>query len=183
MYYISYRPDMLECLARANEMKAITWIWVLLLLADSAMLTGCGGGSGTAALPPDFALTVSPQSLSAPVGIGGGTVQISIQPQNGFNQPVSVSLQGLPAGTTTAPASPFNVNPGMPQTVTVSAARGVSPSMATISVQGSSGTLSHSGSFSISVATAEFIATSPEMACLRTPVASLEWLLMPVAVR
>ena len=134
-------------------MKAFTWIRAVSLLAGIAILAGCGGSSSTPALPPDFTLTVSPQSVSVPIGIGGGTVQISVQPQNNFNQSVSVSLQGLPAGAITVPASPFNVNPGTSQTVTVSAARGVSPSVSTISVQASSGTLSHSGNFSISVAT------------------------------
>jgi len=65
-----------------------------------------------------------------------------------------VSLQGLPAGVTTLPASPFKVNPVKPQTVAVSAARGVLPSTPTISLEASSGTLSHSASFSISVAAA-----------------------------
>lgn len=124
-------------------------------LAALATLSGCGGGPGAPPYAPvDFILTVSPQSVPVPIGVGGETVQVSVQPLNGFNQPVTVSLQGLPTGVTTLPTSPFTVNPGTPQTVTLSAARGVLPSTPTISLQASSGTLSHSGSFSISVAAA-----------------------------
>jgi 6-phosphogluconolactonase len=99
-------------------------------------------------------LSVAPQSVSVPIGAGNGTVQVSVQPVNGFNQSVSVNLQGLPSGVTTVPASPFSVSPGTPQTVTVSAARGVSPSAPIVSVLGTSGALSHSGSFGLSVAAA-----------------------------
>ncbi len=135
-------------------MKTLAWISAVSFIAGLATLTGCGGSSGTPALPADFAMTLSPQSASVPIGINSGTVQISIQPLNGFNQPVSVSLQGLPAGVSTVPASPISVSPGTTQTVTVSAARGASPGVTTISAQGNSATLSHSGSFSISVAAA-----------------------------
>lgn len=127
----------------------------IVLLAALATLSGCGGGPGAPpSAPVDFILTVSPQSVPVPIGVGGGTVQVSVQPLNGFNQPVTVSLRGLPTGVTTFPTSPLTVNPGTPQTVTLSAARGVLPSTPTISLQASSGTLSHSGSFSISVAAA-----------------------------
>ena len=54
-------------------MKAIACLRAVSLLAGIAMLTGCVGSSSTPALPPDFTLTVSPQSVSVPIGIGGGT--------------------------------------------------------------------------------------------------------------
>jgi hypothetical protein len=134
---------------------AVALVSTLALPAGLATLSGCGGGSTTPPPPPaDFNLSVSPPSVSVPIGINSGTVQISIQPLNGFNQPVSVSLQGLPTGVTTMPASPFSVSPGTPQTVTLFAARGASAGVPAISVQANAGTLSHSGSFSISVAAA-----------------------------
>jgi hypothetical protein len=135
-------------------MKTVRFIGIIALLAGVTTLSGCGGSSSTPPPPADFTLSVAPQSVSVPIGAGSGTVQVSVQPLNGLNQPVSVSLQGLPSGVTTVPASPFSVSQGMPQTVTVSAARGVSPGTPTISVEANSGTLSHSGSFSISVAAA-----------------------------
>lgn len=141
-------------IAVADVMKTARRIATIALLAGLTTLSGCGGSSSTIAPPADFTLSVAPQSVSVPIGAGSGTVQVSVQPLNGFNQPVSVSLQGLPSGVTTVPDSPFSMSPGTPQTVTVSAARGVSPGAPTISVQASAGTLSHSGSFSISVAAA-----------------------------
>jgi hypothetical protein len=121
-------------------------------------VNGCGGGGGQIPTPPvgDFTVGVSSQTVFVPMGGSNGTQQVSIQAVSGFSQPVSVSLSGLPAGVTTSPALPVMVNPGSPQTVTLMAASGGSPSVQNISVSGSSGTLNHTASFSLSVANPSF---------------------------
>ncbi len=49
--------------------------------------------------PDDFTVTVNPGSLSIPWG-QSGSVQLTITPQNGFNQTISFTCSGLPAGAT-----------------------------------------------------------------------------------
>ena len=130
-------------------------------LLVGAALIGCGGsGSTLPASPPppapDFTLGVSPQSLFLPIGVGSGSLQVSVQAINGFSQAVSVSIAGLPAGVTTNPASPFNVAPGMNQIVLLNAPPGLTPGVSSVSAQGVAGALSHSGTFSLSVAAAVY---------------------------
>jgi hypothetical protein len=56
---------------------------------------------------PDYSLSISPPSIS--VGRNGGTAvyTVAINRLNGFNSPVTLSVSGLPAGTTES----FNPNP------------------------------------------------------------------------
>src|SRR5215469_7115985 len=132
-------------------MKAIALPFTIVVSFGLMLVTGCGG-SRSAPPPPDFALSVSPQSVFVPTVVGNGTMQVSIQALNGFSQPVSITLQGLPSGVTSAPASPFIMNAGTPQTVTFSAASGVSIGVQNITVQGTQGSLTHSSTFNLSVA-------------------------------
>jgi hypothetical protein len=57
--------------------------------------------------PPDFSLSISPASQQ--IGRNGGTLTytVTITPVNGFNSPVTLSISGLPSGTT----GNFNPNP------------------------------------------------------------------------
>ncbi len=123
-----------------------------------ATLIGCGGSSSpTPPTPPaDFTLTVSPQNLFVPIGAGSGSTQVSIQAINNFAQSVSVSLSGLPAGVTTAPASPFMVMSGSNQTVTFTAASGLLPNLSNVTVSGTSGTLAHNSTLTVSIAKPSF---------------------------
>ncbi len=97
-------------------------------------------------------MTVSAKAVFVPIGAGNGSQQVTVQALNGFNQSVSVSFSGLPNGATTSPSLPVNISPGSNQTITLTAASGITPSVANISVQGTTGTLSHTASFSLSVA-------------------------------
>lgn len=115
---------------------------------------------GVSPVPPfpvgDFNFTISSQSLFVPIGAGTGSLQISVQPIEGFSLPVTVSLSGLPDGVTTTPPSPFTVASGGSQTVVFSAARGTSPGVGTVTAaaiaRGTVSSLSHSGTFSLSAA-------------------------------
>ena len=118
---------------------------------------GCGGSSQPN--PPaqsDFALSVAPQSVFVPIGVGNGGMQVSVQAINNYNQSVSVSFSGLPDGISVSPGLPVSVSPGSKQTVTLTAPAGVSPSLGTITVTGTSGTLTHTASFSLSVASPSY---------------------------
>ncbi len=79
-----------------------------------------------------------------------------MQAVNGFSQSVSISFSGLPNGVSTSPALPLQLSPGSNQTITLTAAAGMTPSVANVSAQGTSGTLSHTASFSLSVASPSY---------------------------
>src|ERR1051326_6486350 len=68
----------------------------------------------------DFTIGLSPTTLTAAPGSSNANFSVSISSVNGFAGSVSVSLTGLPSGTTSSPASPFNVASGASQTVTLS---------------------------------------------------------------
>jgi 6-phosphogluconolactonase (cycloisomerase 2 family) len=108
--------------------------------------------SAPPSLPQDFTLSVSPQSTFLPIGAGSTSVQVSVQAVNGFTQPVSIAMSGLPMGVTTSPAVPLSLNPGSNQTIILTAAPGISPVLQALSIQAVSGTLNHSASISLSIA-------------------------------
>jgi hypothetical protein len=64
--------------------------------------------SGTA-VAPDFSLSASPATISVTAG-QSGTATIAVTPSNGFNQSVSFSCSGLPAGASCG-FSPSTVTP------------------------------------------------------------------------
>jgi hypothetical protein len=121
-------------------------------LLGIGLAVGCGSSNQPVRPAQDFTLTVSPSSLFAPIGVGGASVQISVQAVNGFSQSISVSFTGLPTGVSTSPAMPLMLNPGTNQTITLTAASGTLPAVQTISVQATSGTLIHAATFSLSAA-------------------------------
>jgi len=138
-------------------MASARFILVFLLAAMLDSLIGCSGsGQFMPDLPPamqqDFTLSVSPQSTFLPIGVGSTTVQVSVQAVNGFTQPVSVTISGLPTGVTASPTLPLSLSAGSNQTITLSAASGALPVEQSLSVQAVSGMLNHSANISLSVA-------------------------------
>jgi WD40 repeat protein len=101
------------------------------LLLFALVIEGCGGGSsnnsggnggggGGGGQTPDFTLSANPSSVSIPVGMTSSTM-VTATPINGFSSTVSVEVSGLPSGVTAMPAS-FELIPGSPETVELSAA-------------------------------------------------------------
>jgi Bacterial Ig domain len=103
---------------------------------------------------PDFALSVSPASLSAAQG-GSASATVSTTVTGGFNAAVALSASGQPAGVTVA-FSPVSIAaPGagsstMSVTVAASAAAGTS----TITVSGAGGGKTHTAAVGLTVTTA-----------------------------
>lgn len=73
---------------------------------------------------------------------------------NGFSSAVQVALNALPAGVTSNPVSPFSVAAGASTSVVFGAAANAATGNFTISVQGTSGALSHSASLAVAVQSA-----------------------------
>jgi hypothetical protein len=77
------------------------------------LAAACGGGS--AGPPPpkaDFALVITPEATFAVTGNTTAPVVLSVAPQNGFSDSVTVTLQGVPQGVTVSPSSPFVLTAG-----------------------------------------------------------------------
>ncbi|MGH9553720.1 MAG: hypothetical protein ACRD3W_30350, partial [Terriglobales bacterium] len=119
------------------------------------LLLGCGGGSGSSSggqppqAAPDFSLSVDPDSIS--VGQGSSTtIKVSVVGINGFNSQVSISITGMPTGVTVTPAS-FTLPAASEQTVTLASAVSTALGSVTLSIAGTSGSLSHTGHLSVGV--------------------------------
>jgi len=123
-------------------------------------VTGTGGGkthsvqiSLTVTAAPDFSISASPSSLTIVQG-ESGTSTITITSANGFNSAVSLSISGLPTGVT-ASFSPTSVTPPPDGSATSTLTINVDASTATgtyqLTVTGTSGTLEHSVTVSLTV--------------------------------
>jgi hypothetical protein len=77
-------------------------------------------------MPPGFALSVNPSSLSIPATASFGTIQLTVQPQGGFTGAVALSCSGVPSGASCGfSSSPVNLtNYNQPQIVTVTISTG-----------------------------------------------------------
>lgn len=121
----------------------------------AVILAGCGGGTtgGGGTNPPpstgDFAISATP--LISTLGVGGSeTVTVSVAEVNTYTSSVSVSVSGLPSGVTASPAT-FTLSPGNQQTVELKAAATATGGTATITFQGTSGSLSHGASATLNL--------------------------------
>jgi len=126
---------------------------VVFILAGILFVTGCGGGgSAPASVPssPSFTISINPSSVSVSPGTSGN-VSVSLQPENGFEGSATVTLSGLPAGVTVSPSSPFSLTTAG-QVLELTAGSGAVDGTYTLSLQGTSGTMSASASATLEVA-------------------------------
>src|SRR5215469_16051189 len=82
--------------------------WALSALAAFAL--GCGSSSGPAILP-NFTIAAAPNTVTLQTGGAARALTITAGPVNGFNDPVTISLSGLPKGVTATPAT-LSLAPG-----------------------------------------------------------------------
>jgi hypothetical protein len=103
----------------------------------------------TSTSQPDFALAGPAATMAL---LAGSTEEISVTAEgiNGFSGTVVTNLTGLPPGVTASPST-FTLTPGTPQTITLAAAPNVTPGTATLILQGTSGTISHTAEFFLAV--------------------------------
>ena len=109
--------------------------------------------TGTAG-PPNPSFTLSATAATASVG-STGTSTVTITPFNGFNAPVTLTASAWPAGITGTFGSSL---------VTISVGAGVAPGPYTLSVNGTSGTLSASTTISwtvVAVSSPSFTLSAP----------------------
>src|SRR5712692_6938667 len=128
-------------------------------LTLALMCASCGGGSSSVIQPPppppaDFSLNLSSNSISVVQGAASSAVNVSVNPLNGFSGAAQIALNALPAGVTSNPASPFSVAAGASTPVVFGASANATTGNFMISVQGTSGALSHSASLAVAIQSA-----------------------------
>src|SRR5713101_7820717 len=124
------------------------------LLSLALLCAGCGGSSSGPPPPPplaDFSLSPSSNSISITQGATSSAVNVSVNSLNGFTGAVQVALNSLPTGVTSNPASPFSVAAGASTSVVFGASSTAVIGSFTISMQGTSGDLSHSASLGVAI--------------------------------
>jgi len=122
---------------------------VLLVLAALFCIPGGCGSSHSSPPPADFALALSPASVSAQVGTATTAVTITIDGDPGFAGSVNVSLQGVPTGVTVSPSSSFAIAAGANQTVTFKLADSTAIGPVVVTVSGTGGGHSHSAQITL----------------------------------
>jgi subtilase family serine protease len=105
---------------------------------------------------PNFTLSASPGSLSIMQGTSG-TSTITVTPQNGFSDSVSLSASGLPAGVIAS----FSPNPAMATSMlTLTASSTATTGTVTVIITGVSGILANPTTVSLTVVAAPDFALS-----------------------
>lgn len=111
---------------------------------------GCNSSSSAIA---DFSLSAAPATIAMTAGAKTQPVALTATPINGFTSPVVVEISGLAAGVTVVPAS-LTVTPGTQQTITLTASATAATNSSIITLTGTSGSLSHTTTFSLNVTAA-----------------------------
>ena len=158
-------------------MRRLKWCALSLPLALGLLLlaqSGCGGGSSSVQPPPpppppqpDFSLGFSQNSVNLQQGTTSSAINLSVNPLNGFTGTVQVTLTGLPAGVLSNPQSPFSIAAGASTPILFSAAANAATGNSTLLAKGTSGSLSHPASLSLTIQSA-VVATLPRTAYART---------------
>jgi arylsulfate sulfotransferase len=132
-------------------------ISLLCAISLLTVLTGCGGGGGTSSNTTtgsgDFTLAIVPSSITITPGGAAQTVTVAASPVSGFTGNVSVAVGSLPSGVTATPMT-LSMAPGGLQQISVTASPAAVPGSATISLQATSGSLSHSITTALTVSAA-----------------------------
>jgi hypothetical protein len=121
----------------------------LTLTGTSGTLTHTTTLSLTIAPPPDFALAISPATLNLLPG-AAGSLSVTASALNAFTGTVAAAITGLPSGVTANPTA-LNLTPGTAQSITVSATATAAPGTTTLTLTGTSGTLTHSTTISLTI--------------------------------
>ncbi len=109
---------------------------------------------------PDFYVTASPASRAMVPGTNA-TYAVNVNPSGGFNNTVSFSASGLPAGATAA-FSPASLSASGSTTMTITAAPGTPLGTYPVMITAASGSLSHTALVTLQIyipATAAFVRT------------------------
>jgi hypothetical protein len=98
---------------------------------------------------PDFTVSTSPASQTVSVG-GSTTYAVAVTAVNGFTGTVSLSISGLPAGTT-GKFNPASITGSGSSTLTVSTPATTPAAVSTVTITGSSGGINHATTVTLNI--------------------------------
>jgi phospholipase C len=104
----------------------------------------------------NFNLTISPSSILVSPGTSSSPLTVSVSPLNGFSGTVSVTIQGLPTGVSTSPPTPFSVNAGGSQQLTITVAGSVPKGSYPVVLTGVSGNLTNTANLALTIGSVTF---------------------------
>jgi hypothetical protein len=132
-----------------------------ILAVSVLLLASCGGGSSSSAPPPpppppssDFSLSVEESTVTTQQGGVSEFQTIQANSINGFTGTINLSFSGLPPGATATPSGSSSIIlSGSSQSASfqLAAAQTTPIGSTTVTVTGTSGTLTHTQTFSLSV--------------------------------
>ena len=131
-------------------------ITALVLLACD----GCGGGGAVPFLQqqspppppaPDFTIAFSSSAISILQGATNSSISISVTALNGFSGSVQLTLNGMPAGVASNPASPFTLAASSKTALVFGAATNAATGNFNLSAQAVGGAVSHSAALVLTV--------------------------------
>jgi fibronectin type 3 domain-containing protein len=102
---------------------------------------------------PDFAIAVTPSAQTVAPG-GSKTFTVAVTAQSGFSGSVALSVgseSGLPTGVTSGGFSPASITGSGTSTLTMNTTTSAIPYALSLTITGTSGTLSHTGSTTLLV--------------------------------
>ena len=140
---------------RTITLRPFLFTWVLLSAVLVGLLAGCGGagpnggGGGGGIQSGSFTLNVTPSTLTISTS-AEQKLTVSVNALNGFAGAVTCTLGALPSGVTATPASISQSGAGSQQ-IQFSVSSSASLGSSTITVFGSSGTLSAQAKFTLTV--------------------------------
>ena len=105
--------------------------------------------SGTQTQTPDFTIGATPGSLTVAQGSNGNST-ISISPTGGFSSAVALSASNMPSGVTVA-FNPGSISGSQTSLATFTVASGTAAGTYSITITGTSGSLSHSTALNLTV--------------------------------
>jgi hypothetical protein len=129
----------------------------------------CGGGMDSAAPKPDFALSVSPTSVTLVGGGPGSQITVLAAALNSFAGTIAVSISGVPSGVTASPAT-LNLSSGTSKTITLTAGLTAANATPTVMFNGTSGMISHSAALAVTVKAAA-LTNAPDITTFHNNVA------------
>src|SRR5438876_5648495 len=157
--------DLIQSVRKLGLLPGRSGPGLVIGLLFSWFLASCGTVSKQSQPPPsggtpDFSLSASPASLTIAQGSNGSST-ITVALQNGFTGSVTLAASGLPNGVTAS----FGTNPATATSIlTLTASSTATTGMSSVTITGTSGTLSHTTTLALTVnATVSTLTATPTM--------------------
>lgn len=136
--------------SRTGSLPGILLYLLVSLLVS--FLSSCGNNSVQTPPPVgDFSLSLSAAEIDTTLGSTSPSIVLSVTTHDGFTGSVTVTVSGLPSGATTQPPTPFSINAGANQSLSISIPASAKIGVYSVKAAASYASLAHSQTFSLAV--------------------------------